>query len=322
MPSANSLHVNAALSTFASGYKPGTMMADELCPIVPVTKRSDSYFQKTRADVSTPLDDEIGPNGTVSQADYATTPASYQVRDYGLKGLVSNAEIDNADEPQAPLEDRVQNITYRLWLSHEMRVAAVLDATGSYASTNVIAGTAAWSNKSTSDPIKDIQAAIAVIAPGAEVDTELVMGLTLELWQALSRHPDLLGLRAGGGSEKGVLTITEVATQLGLDRILVSNMQKNTANRGPTVTPVYARVWDATKARIVRRPKGEPKGKDASMFAGTFRQKKNGPEMWRVTQWDIPGDGVDGMIGVKVSGSEHAARILQNDMAAILTGVG
>ena len=321
MPTPSQVHINGNLSTFASGYKPGSMIAADLCPNILVAKRDDSFFQKTRADVSTPLDDEIGPKGTVSEVDYTQTPASYKVRDYGLMGVVSNEEIDNADEPMAPLEERVQNLTYRLWLKHEMRVAAVLDTNASYLAANVIAGTAAWSNKSTSDPIKDIQTAVAVIAPGAEDDTELVMGLTLELWQALSRHPDLLGLRAGGGSEKGVLKMEEVAAQLGLDRIVVSSITKNTANRG-LATPVYARVWDATKARIVRRPKGEPKGRDAMCFAANFALKKNGPELFRVYEWAEPKIGVSGSVGVRVAGSEHAARIIQNDMAAIITGVG
>lgn len=318
MPSPSAVHVNASLSAFASGYNPGSTMADELCPPIMVDKRSDTYFQRLRKDVATRLDARIGPNGTVSEADFEVTQSTYSVEDFGLIGKVANAEISNADEPMKPKEMRVENLMYRLWLDHEIRVAAVLDTSGSYAAVG--AATAAWSAIGTSNPIKDVQDAVARLAPGGDTKTELIMGLALETWQALSRHPDLLGLRAGGGGEKGVMRPEEIAAALGLDRIVVSDMQKNTANRGLAAS--YSRVWSTTIARIVRRPKGEPSGPDAMCFAGTFRQKKNtGPGGWQVTEWDMPEYGVDGGIGIKVSTSEHAARILQSDMGTLITGV-
>lgn len=317
MPSPAAVHVNSPLSTFASGYVPPGAIADELVPVIPVTKRSDTYFQRTRKDVSTVLDATIGPNGTVSEADFDVTPATYNVRDFGLMGKVSQEEIDNADEPMKPKEMRLQNLMFRLMLDREVRVAAVVDASGSYAAN--AAATAAWSAVGTSNPIKDVQDAIARIAPGGDTQTELVMGLALETWQALSRHPDLLGLRAGGGGEKGVMRPDEIAAALGLDRIVVSSMQKNTANRALTAS--YSRVWSTTIARIIRRPKGQPSGADAMCFAGTFRKNVNGPEGWRVTEWDMPQYGVSGGVGIKVSVSEDAAKILQNDMGTLITGV-
>lgn len=317
MPSPSAVHVNAALSTFASGYKPGSSMADELSPLILVDKQSDTFFQRLRADVTTPYDSQIGPNGTVSDGDFTVSQATYNMADYGLKAVVSNREIENADQPLKPLEMRIQSLQYRLWLAHEVRVAAVLDASGSYAST--AAGTAAWSNQSTSTPIKDIQTGIAAMAAGADENTELVMGLALEAWQALSRHPELLGLRAGGGGEKGVMRPDEIAGALGLDRIVVSDMQKNTANRGQAAS--YSRVWDTTVARLIRRPKGEPSGPDAMCFAGTFRFRVSGPESWLVTEWDEPSYGVAGGLGVKITTSEDAAKVLQSDMGYLITAI-
>lgn len=317
MPAPSSLHVNAALSTFASGYRNRNFIADKLCPMVMVEKRSDTYFQKNRKDASTIFEDLVGPNTPAHEADYEVATTTYTVRDRALVGYVSNEEIRNADEPNKPKEDRVDNIMGRLMLAHEDRVATLLLASGSYAAANTGAATAVWTNHSTSNPIKDIQTAVAAIAPVGTDETKLVMGLGLEAWQALSRHPDILGLRPGGGQVGGVAKADEIAAYLGLDEIWVSDIQKNTANRALTAT--YTRIWDTTKACIMRVPRNEPRGY-SSLFATTFRLRREGAESILVQEWDDMSRGVSGAVAVKVALSEVSASI-QNDMGYLLTSV-
>ncbi|HEU4613753.1 MAG TPA: hypothetical protein VFS15_16790, partial [Kofleriaceae bacterium] len=79
MANAAQLHVDAALSDFATAYRNDGFIADMLCPVVLVDKRSDKYFTRSRRDVSTIVNDIIGPKSRANEASYDVSTSNYSV---------------------------------------------------------------------------------------------------------------------------------------------------------------------------------------------------------------------------------------------------
>jgi hypothetical protein len=314
MPHPSEAHVDSALSTFISSYENGTYFADELIKVIEVDHVSDKVQQYSRKDVTTPTDDALGPNAEANEADYTISTTTYRCEDHGLVGYVSNSEIANADDPQRPFEKRSKHLMNQILLNREIRAATLLQTTANYASANTSGASNVWTDTTNGTPLADCDLMVSAIAPGMEEDDELVMILALEGWQALRKHPDI----KGGGHISPVATLAEAAERIGVDRILVSKAQKNTANYGQAAT--YARIWDATKAVIVRVPKGEPTD-EAGLFAATFRWVD--PALGApiaVRTWDAPKRGRGGSQAVQVELSD-AEKVVQNDKGYCLTAI-
>lgn len=328
MPSPSSVHTNEALSGFATSYSNGVYYQDFICPPIPTDKWSDTVYQRSRADVITTHDDRIGANTEPSEVDYEVSTTTYNCVDRGHSAFVPYKTIQNADDPLRPRMRRVETILNAVMLNAEVRVADALNTTTSYASANRITATAAWSNKTSADIVKDMQDAIAALPPAPDGATEIRCVMALELWQEAQRHPQLLGLL--GGDDRGLISTDQFEAFFSLPgrplKLRVSDAQKNTANRGAS-SPTPARVWDTDKVVLARVPAGEPDA-DSMMFAGRFRVRYGSDLMQAsmagendavVTEWDEPSRGPGaGVLGVKVTRSESDTKVLQNDMGAII----
>ena len=314
MPLANEVHVDSALSAFASAYTNGDLIADIASPIIPVDKRSDVYFQYSRVDASTIRDDVIGPDSEANRSTYTMTNAPYRVIDRALKDVVSMEAITNADAPLDPLMDATDNLMMRLMLGRERRVATLITTGANYAA-GAVAVANPWTNKTTGTPVDDLLSALAGIAPGTTGSTRLVACMSQETWNALSTHPDT----RGGGALRSVSTRDEVASLIGLDQIYVSGAVQNTAAAG--LAPAYARIFDVVatgRVAVLRLPNGAPRGKQA-MFSSTFRYTPQGSQPVQVRRWEEPNLGPRGSQAVQVTFSDDS-QVVQNDMGYLLSG--
>lgn len=302
-----SVHVDSALSTFATAYSNGGFIADRLCPVIPVTKRSDKFFKRNRRDVSHPYEDLLSPKGKANEAYYDVTTDNYSVEDRGLVGYVGNQTIANADAPLDPRQNQTQHLLQQMMLNRELRVSSLYCTSGNYASTAAVS--TAWTNETSSTPIADINTAIAAI-PFSGEDTQLVAFCARPVWNALRKHPALLALK---GVSQGQLSRAEFASYFELDELLVSDLWQETANLGQTAS--YSRGWTATVFGVVRIPR-VISGPDVSIFGATFRMAPG----IEVRTWDEPSVGKGGSEAIQVEMSDDE-KIIQNDMGYLLTSV-
>lgn len=320
MPSASQVQVSVPISAFASGYKNDGFIAEQVCPVIKVELPKGTYFAKSKLDVTSAYDDLAGEASEPSMVDYATAQVPFVTLDRMLGAYIPWKLIDAAQDPLKPREAYAANVMQRLLLKQEIRVATLLQTAANYATSCQFTAGAKWTDEVLGDPIKDVQLMIAAISPGEPGMTKLSMGLGLEAAQALSRHPRILGLRSGGGQKAGVASMDEIAGYLGLDEIIVSDVQKNTAARG--LAGVFARVWDTTKAFVVRIPKTTPNYEDnLSLFSCMFRWSSPNQMPFVAVEWDEPKRGPGkGSLGTKLSHSTLEA-IVQNDMGALTSVV-
>lgn len=313
-PSARDVHQNAALSQWASDYENGDFIADLISPPTLVDKRSDVYHTFNRTNYTTVLDDRLGPDSEANETGYAQGTGNYSVQDRGLKRFVPAAVDANADAPLSPEQDATDILMGRISLNREVRVAAVMNATGSYAAANTSAAAFAWTDQTNSDPIADVHTMKEALPPAPNKSNSVLrMVLTLEKWHDLRAHPAL----RGGGMDKPVVTREQAQEILMVDEILITEAQRNTA--APGLTPVYGRVWTTTNAILTRVPRTAPTGKQSGIFSVTFRWRAAGTGVL-VRTWEVEGRGVMGGTMVQASLSDDEA-VVQNDMAYLLTGV-
>lgn len=305
--SSASVHIDSALSNFAVKYENSGFIADRVCPIIPVAKRSDTYFKRDRRDVSHAVNDVLGPKSRANEFRYSLSTASYAVQDRGLVDYVGATMIANADAPLDPRELSTQALMQQIMLAREIRVASIFCTSGNF--TNTAAAGTVWTNETSSAPVADINTAIAAI-PFSGDDTALIGYCSRPVWNALRKHPQMLALK---GTTTGQVSRQEAAAYFELDELLVSDLWKDTNNIGQTAS--YARGWTATVFGVVRVPRVVT-SPDTSVFAVTFRANPG----LEVRTWDEPAIGKGGSEAIQVEVSDDEA-IVQADMGYLLTSV-
>jgi hypothetical protein len=321
MPSPSSVHANAALSAFASGYTNDGFIADKLFPVIEVDKIDGTYFSKSKVDVTTVFEDIMTDRSSAGVVDYATSQTDFKLVARGLKAFCPYTLIDVADDPQRPREQYARTVLQNLLLAHERRIATIATTTTSYTSANRLTAGAVWTNEATSTPIADVQSMVAKLTSGDPGNTKLVGACALEVAQALAKHPSILGLRGGGSMKDGVAPYDEIAKMLGLDELHVSSTEYATSASG--VALVTARAWLKTVFVVHRVPRVVPSANEAqSLFGCSFRWKGPNNMPFEAVEWDVPDMGPGkGSLAIKLSHWTLGGAIIQDDMGAIMSSV-
>lgn len=310
-----SAHVNAALSDFASSYGNGKLIADRVSPVILVDKKSDSFHKFVQKDSTTAVDNRVGERGAIPEVTIENATDSYTCLGYGLRGPVSRALQATADVAVDPKQRTAKNIMLRNMLQREIRVADQIMTSGNWASANTAAATAAWSNHTTGVPLTDIQTAREAVPAGGDEDSLLIGVCALEVFHDLISHPQIRDLH---GTMTGQINASTLASYLGLDELLVSDAQKNTANTGQAVS--LSRIWLATAFAMVRVPR-TLMGLDQQLFSCTFRRKIAGSANGiLVREWHVENEGTEGTDHLAVT-HEDAEKIIQNNQGFLLTAV-
>ena len=320
--SASGLQVSSALEAFAAGYTNGAMIADKICPIIMHEGINGTYHYRSRTETGTIYEDLTGDDSEPNEITVGDSTATFTALARSLSGLVPYAKIDNADDPLRPKEQTLALVLNDLLIAEERRVSVALHNTANYLAANTAAAGNLWSSVANGTPVSDIQQMIRTVAPGMDGNSKLVMQIGIEAAQALSRHPEMLGLRAGGGTKSGVVTMDEIVTAFDkLDEIWVTDSEYVTTMRGQT--PTYAKIWDKAKVVLARVPKTEPRGVEGqSLLCARFRWTSPSQAPMSVYEFDEPNRGAGkGSVRVKASHWTSVPTIIQNDQGYLLTTV-
>lgn len=301
-------HINPGLTDYATGYKNGKLLADRLSPIVSCSNRSDTYRVRSRRDASRILEATFGPETEARSGVYNVTVANFSVVDYGLKLPLTAADRDASNGPLDPEQAKTAQIVHSLGLARESRVAAILTASGSYAST--AAAAALWSDKTSALPVDDILTGIRRIAPSS-TESKLIAWCSLSVWHTLRVHPQVLALK---GATSGMISKDEFAQFFDCDELLVSDVQKDTANPS-AASGVYSYLWGTNIFGLARVPTN-PQGRDIESVSCTFRV---GGQI-QVRTYDAPHIGPGGSMMIQAECSDDEV-VPQNDMGTLITSV-
>jgi hypothetical protein len=239
---------NPRLTQIAMAVKPQGMIADLVCPRVPVDGEKFIYSKLESADLFNIPDTNIGRTSEPNQVDFGATDVPDKITDQGLDSFVPNRDQKVADAQQTnfkPFAVAAEGTAILVELAREKRVADLYSNPATYhASLRVaLAGNDQWSDYANSDPYAAIMDALDGMLVRPNIFT---MGR--KVFTKLRSHPSIVaavlnnqGDIAGGAAAKGSVTRKALADLLELDEVYVGEAFYNAAKKGQAAN--MARLW-------------------------------------------------------------------------------
>lgn len=248
--------VNPLLTSVALTYRNPKLIADSVLPRITVESPVFAYTQYTKEDAFTVPNTLVGRKGDVNEIDWTATQSTSQVEDHGLEEPIPNRDIAIARARNATNIDPEQRATELLSdliaLDREVRVAALVTATASYASGNfaTLSGTGQWSDYTNSDPITAVLSALdgMLVRPNIGVIGRAV-------YTKLRMHPKVVAAvfaQGGNAAVGGVASLQAIADLLEMDTLYIGEGWVNTAKKGQTAS--LSRVWGKDAAFLYQNP--------------------------------------------------------------------
>ncbi len=203
MRAASQIHIDQALTNISIMYRNETYIADQVLPVLPVSKRSNKYFLFRKEDflsgsalsASGVMASLRRPGAEAAELDYSVSTASYFAEEYAYRGIVTDAEAAIADSPLQPDIDQTVQLTERLMLDNEGQVAGMVGKRANYPSANKVALTGgatgtSWAQYASgnSQPFSDIKNAKLAVIKGIAREAN-TMVLSVDTARSLADHP-------------------------------------------------------------------------------------------------------------------------------------
>lgn len=224
------LHIDAALSEMAIGYRPEGFIADMIFPIVDVAKQSDLYVVWSREDRLRIHDTKRAPGTEAKLIVESVSSSTYFAKNYALKTSVTIEDYKNAD----PIfldnlnTGKTELVLDGLLLDWEVRAAKQVTSgtnVGSYSAVG-----SAWTG-SGADPIGDMNIALDNVQYSTGVRPNRVT-FGLQAWKAFRRHSTVQNIIFGTNNGGGYPNVEQVKSLLEVDDIQIGGAFQNAAAEG------------------------------------------------------------------------------------------
>lgn len=241
MPNVQNLgHIDRALTNISVAYiqQPNAFIADKVFPVIPVQKRSDVYFEYSKADMFRNEVQERGQGAESVGGNWHLNIADpYYCRKYAFHYDITQEERVNYDAPINVERDTVQ------WLTQKMLLKREVDFTSKFFKTGVwgteIAGAATpttgqikkWSDP-TSDPVVTVNNAMLQMAESTGYKPNFLI-LAPDVFYALKNHEAIM--ERIKYTQRGIVTADLIASLFEIDNIYIPWAIQN---EGPN-TPGY-----------------------------------------------------------------------------------
>lgn len=248
--------LQARLTQIALAVKPEGLIADIVCPRVPVEAESFRYTVFAEDMYFNIPNTRIGRKSSANEVEFGGSLVDASTVDYALADFVPKKDIDNVNSQQGnydPMGMATEGTTILMDLAREQRVATLFQTLTNFNSglRTTLSSTSQWSDFTNSDPIAAIINAmdLMIVRPN-------IMVIGREVATKLSLHPKVVAAiygKVGVGAATtaaGVVTMAALADILGLKAVYVGESFYNSAKPGQTAS--MARLWGkhATLARI------------------------------------------------------------------------
>lgn len=224
-------HIDRPLTNISVAYmqNPNNYIASRVFPVIPVDKKSDTYFTYPK---NAWLRDEAqrrAPATESAGSGYGLSTDSYNCDVWALHKDVDDQTRANSDNPLMPDRDATNYVTSRMLLRLEKQWAADFFVTGVWGTSTTPSNL--WSNYSTSDPIEDIEAGKQTILTNTGfMPNTLTLGYPV--FRQLKNHPDIVDRIKYTSSEN--ITTAMLARLFELDNVYVAMGTNATNNEGET----------------------------------------------------------------------------------------
>lgn len=229
--------IDPALSNVSIKYTNDSFIADQIFPMVPVSKQTGKYYVYDKANLRIDKTNRAAGSGA-NEIDLGLSTVSFACDDHALKSFVADEIQDQAEAALNPLVDETETITEKLMLDRENILATLITNTSNVTQNTTLSGTSQWSDYSNSDPIADVRTARTTIhAATFKKPNTLILGK--QVFDMLCDHPAII--ERVKYSQLGVVTEELLARIFQVATVLVGEAGANTAAEGQTDSLSY--VW-------------------------------------------------------------------------------
>jgi len=230
------VHIDTAISNILLDYRPQGFIADQICPIVPVTKQSDRFFKIAQADKFRTTPDYRAPGTEPNYISFDVSSDGYFCDNYALGSYLTREEIANADAAISNRMSRSRLITDILLLNNEVRVASLVGSASNVGCSTTTGS--AWGT-SNADPYLDCIGDLQAVEDGRgyRPNTVVFGKQAWRKWRESEKIQTLIFPHGGG-----IPTIEHAKLLLEVDKILIGGAYYNTAAQGMTMS--LSKIWD------------------------------------------------------------------------------
>lgn len=241
-PTSSQVHVDALATNVSVAYTNAEYIADNLFPVLPVTKQSgiiaqinQSAWFRDAAALRSPATKSVGGGYTVDNT------TKYFCDRFSYRHEVPDEVRDNADQPYDQDRLAVRFVTDKLMMAREVAFSTNLFTTSVWGSDQTIA--VVWSNYSGSSPLTEIQGWRDTVQGSLGRDPNaFVIGRAV--WTQLKYHPDIVDMLKYTSPIKGPIGPDVFASMIEVDRVHVGSSIYTTTLEGTAEASVsYSRVW-------------------------------------------------------------------------------
>ena len=226
------LHVDQLLSQIALNYRPEGMIADQIFPIVPVMKESDSYPIFSRGEAFAIEKTTRSRGVEANRITRSVSSAQYIVKNYALAMDTPIEDRANMDAAwQFELEaGGVRYLQDKLMLDWDRRAMSLAV---SNVATTFLTGSSWVAASNAGDPVSIIwQMMEQVKATTAKKPNSLIFGW--QAWNFLRRNVNIRNFVNGLNNGQGAVTRAGVQNAFEVERLLVAEAFYNPRNENQT----------------------------------------------------------------------------------------
>ena len=237
-PTKSDVYVDPVLTNISIAYQNEDYISEKILPLVKVAKDSGYYFKYDKSKFR-PVNDERAPGTRAARVGYGLVKATYgPIIEHALEQEVPDEIVEQADNPLDPKFDATENVTERILVAKERKLAVVMADTSILTQNVTLSGTSQWSDYANSDPISDIKRGKQVIhASIFREPNTLVLGKPV--FDKLVDHPDIIDRIKY--SALGVATTDLLARLFGVNNVIIAGAGYNTAKEGQADVMDY--IW-------------------------------------------------------------------------------
>jgi hypothetical protein len=316
------LHIDTHLTNLAINYRPQNFIADQIAPIVPVDKESNSYPIFSRFE-NFAIEDTTRSRGTeAKKVTRSVSSANYLARNYALGFDVTVEDLANMDAAFRGELDlgAAKYLVGKLGLDMERRVLTL--ATNTAAVSSVFVPSSAWNVTGTAatpggDPFSQVMQMIEQVQGfTGQRPNSILIGW--KAWNYMRRNYNMRNLINGVNNRGGTVTRDQVASIFEVDRFLVSEALWHTANEN-AVNSGQLTANPMTDKLLVYYAPMAPSREDPS-FMYSFRWTPNGyPAPFTVERHAYD---TRKKVETIEAGYFQDERVTGSDYGALLVGVG
>lgn len=237
-----------------------------------------------------------GPKGTYARDDFEWDTDSYLTEDHGAEEILDDREVKRYGDILRLERIKRDRAVNRVAIRYEDLAVSAITDTSTLTTTDVVNGSgvggAKWSNKSSADPLKDLDTAIETVEDNSGMRPNVV-GMEKKTFRACMRTDRVENLikHNGDTSPEGLVAARmALAELLQVDEVVVADAaMKNTADEGQDAS--LSRIFPTDKVFVGRRAEDDDLESPDPAIGRTL--------MWREEAGEIPG-GEDEHIGILV----------------------